>query len=160
MPDNDREEGSAVTDDWTTDEYLAIIAAEELSDALASHGVRLIHASVDEGAVDLAFKGISEAAQMLSLVFDGPQGPESLYDRATGSCVRLGYLAEKYGEGDVPEDKVVEAVDDGWVWMIHPAMQGSQAGWQVGWHTTVTIPAADAMAVTALLNQKRNGGAV
>lgn len=148
MTADDREEmKAAMSLDWTTPEYLANLAAEELGRALNARGINFSTCFGDEDGVSLGLKGIPQAEAMLTLAVPGGTVAGTLYDRATGCCVMLATLAEQYGD-DAPEELVEAAFAEGWVWIIHPDMKGHTPGW----HVTVTLPTADANAVTARLN--------
>ncbi len=151
---NDREERTIMDLDWTNPEYLANLAAEELSIALATRGIGWNSCYADEDqddtyCVSLSLSGIRAAETLLALAVPGHSGPGSLYDRATGSCLTITQMAGDAGTSDrVQADNVRNAINAGWVWMIHPDMQGHTPGW----HVSVTIPVADANTVTARLN--------
>jgi hypothetical protein len=149
--DGDREEAGSMTSDWTTPEYLANISAEELSRALDMHGIQTHNVGADEDGVTVALAGLRAAETLLTLVLDGPAGPGTLYDRATGSCVTLSNL-----DDDATDGGVARAFDAGWTWMIHPTMDGRV----VGWHVHLTLPAADADQLTGRLNELKRGYAV
>ena len=141
--------------DWTTPEYLANIAADELGSALDAHGIGFTTCFGDEdGFVSLSFDSVRGAEAMLTLAVDGTGGPGSLYDRASASCVTLSHLAQQ--GADVPDEQVEAAIKAGWVWTMHPAMLGRMTAW----HVSVDIPTADANQVTANLNTLRHGGAL
>lgn len=145
---SDREEMSSMSLDWTTPEYLANLAAEELGHALSMRGINFRTCFGDpDGLVSLSFNGMRDTETLLALAVPGPTGPGTLYDRATGGCVSLAALAESKGE-DASEDEVESILDAGWAWLIHPDMRSHV----VGWHITVVMPTADANTVTARLN--------
>jgi hypothetical protein len=140
--------------DWTTDEYLANLAAEELSAALDRHRIMFHNVAGDEdGTVSVAFVDLRDAEAMMTLAIE-QAGPGTVYDRATGSCVSLTALAATGGE--VPDEQVAACITAGWNWMVHPHMRGRR----MGWHVSVDIPTADANAMTAALNTQAHGGAV
>lgn len=148
---NDRED---LMPDWTTPEYMANIAAEELRHALTGARVGFTECfGLDDGDVSIQFKSIFHAEVMMVSAFRGPDGPGSLYDRATGSCVTLSAL-QVDEDAEVPEADIGAAFEAGWTWMIHPDMKPGHVGWHVG----LTIPAADAMQVAALVNAMLNEG--
>lgn len=129
--------------DWTNEEYLANLAADELRKALAAVGVEPhVVTGNDDGDVSIVFGSLREAETMLtlSLTSDGLKG--SFYDRAASHCRSL---AEA---GDASEDEIRRLIETGWRWTIHPAMHGRI----VGWHATLDLPYADAYQVTAALN--------
>lgn len=142
--------------EWTTDEaHWAHVAGEELALALAASGIQVIDCYGDEDGVNVAFPHLGVAEAMMTLAMSGDNIQGSLYDRATGSCVTLRALAEEH-DGDVPDELLSTAFTAGWAWVIHPHMTGRV----MGWHVSVTIPAADANQVTATLNALRVGGAL
>ena len=142
------------TPDWTTPEYLAIMAADELSKAMTSVGIGYSSCfGDDDGDVGVTFDHISDAELLLSRSMVSDETPGSLYDRASASCVSLSSLAAA-GQ-DVPDETVAEIVDAGWLWVIHPSMTGRR----MGWHVHVEMTSADAFAVVASLNTYRVGGA-
>jgi hypothetical protein len=146
-----------VTNDWTTPEYLANIGADELKGALEAHGVRAPHCGGDEDGVTVHLVDVKDAELMLSLAFEGPDGPGTLYDRAVSSCVTLTAMSAAESAGaDVSEQQVAAAFDQGWTWIMHPDMDGRR----VSWHISVTIPTDDACQVAARLNELSNGGAL
>ena len=140
-----------MTDDWTTNEYVAMITAEELSAALTATGIDVIDCFGDEDGVSVAFPNVASAEAFMTLTVRHSDTPGSLYDHATGSCVTLRHLAEQY-DGEVPDAKLTAAFAAGWTWVMHPHMNGRV----MGWHTTVTIPTLDANQVTATLNAALN----
>lgn len=148
---NDREGASGMTSDWTTPEYLANISAEELARALDMHGIQAHNVGADEDGVTVSFAGLRSAETLLTLTLEGTDQQGSLYDRATSSCVTLSNLPDDATDGDV-----ADAFASGWAWIIHPHMTGRV----MGWHVSVTLPAADADQLTARLNELKRGYAV
>jgi len=142
--------------DWTTTEYLANLAAEELHRALGRVGIRALVTSDTDGThVDVSFHGLSGAEALMTLAVPQDETRGSLYDRATSSCLTLGDVNQLPFETEEEMVTAVrDAVDAGWVWTIHPSMTGRAAGW----HAAVTIPVSDASLVTATLNTLANGG--
>ena len=138
-------------EDWTPAEYLANISADELRKALNVHGIRVHNVGADADGVTVSLADMASAEALLTLVLDGPDRPGTVYDRATGSCVTLSQLSD-----DAPEEQVTAAFDAGWVWMIHPVMDGMH----VGWHIHLTLPVNDADYVTARLNELKQGYAL
>jgi class 3 adenylate cyclase len=139
--------------DWTTDEYLANLAADELAKAINRHGIQFHGVMGDsDGTVGISFPDLRDAEALLTLTLSGTDHPGGIYDRATGSCVLLTDLASK-GD-DASDDEISRALGEGWNWMIHPHMIGRR----MGWHVSVDIPTADANALTAALNTLANVG--
>ena len=135
--------------------HWAHVAGEELALALKAAGIQVLDCFGDADGVNIAFGGLKPAEALLTIVADGQNGPGSLYDRAASSCVTLTALAHEHGD-DVPDEALAEAFRNGWDWVVHPHMQGRV----MGWHVSVTVPAADANTVTAKLNAFRLGGAL
>lgn len=153
-----------MTEDWnlfqngpTSAHDVADVAADELAKALEAHGIRHTGSDGDgdDATVTVGLASIRDAETLLSLVFEGPAGPGTMYDRATSSCVTLTQLDDDLDD-DTMSKLVGDAFENGWTWMIHPTMSGRV----VGWHTSVTIPFADVFLVTARLNELRNGRTV
>lgn len=143
--------------DFMTPEGMSQLAADELALALTGVGAKFNECyGFEDGDVSLSFPSIFHAEVMMVSAFKGPEGPGSLYDRAVGSCVTMNALRvlSAVADKEVPEDVITAAFEEGWTWMVHPDMKN--AG-HVGWHVSVTIPGADALAVAALLNATRNG---
>lgn len=146
-----------MTSDWTTPEYMANLGADELKSALSAHGIHVPHCGGDEDGVTLHLADLKDAELMMSLAFEGPAGPGTLYDRAVGSCVTLTAMSNAESAGAlVSEQAVADAFEHGWTWMMHPDMSGRR----VSWHISLTIPTDDACQVAARLNELRNGGAL
>lgn len=142
--------------DWTTAEYVVNLAAQELCESLSKLGI-LAHVSANydaDGGVAVVFASIGEAQTFMSFAVDSSDGPGSLYDRATASCLTLAQCAEEGLEAG--DTKVVAAIKAAWDWEVHPSMRGVVAEW----HVRVTIPVNDATAVVATLNTKLRGGAL
>jgi hypothetical protein len=140
--------------DWTSPEQLAVMAAEELSNAMDSVGVDFTGCfGDDDGDVSIAFGALADAEALLTLAVRSDDRSGSLYDRATASCVSLTNMSQS-GSG-VTEEQLEDAMNTGWVWVIHPAMQGKR----MGWHARVSLPSADALTMVASLNAYRIGGA-
>ncbi|ALO79409.2 hypothetical protein [Streptomyces phage phiSAJS1] len=136
-------------------EHWAHVAGEELALALKAAGIEVLDCFGDEDGVNIAFGSMPGAEALLTIVADGKQGPGSLYDRASSSCITLSQLAQEHN-GDVPDEAVAEAFRAAWDWTIHPHMRGRI----MGWHVSVTMPAYDANTITATLNALRLGGAL
>lgn len=158
MDDNrdPRKEPIMAEPDWTTDEYLSNIAADELRQALERAGVAATDVTgSDDGRVFVRFRGLpdAEAFLTLSLLQDPRHG--SLYDRASSSCATLASLHDLDDE-ERANELAEEAMAAGWTWLMHPHMRGRS----VGWHVAADMPHADANAVTATLNAMRTGGAL
>lgn len=145
-----------MTNDWTTPEELASIAAEELSDAVFRAGIRITECYGDgESKVSLSLSELRDAETLMTLVTDGSGGPGSFYDRATGSCVSVAAMAaaDTVSGREVDEDALWAVMAAGWDWSVHPHMTGLR----MGWHVTVTLPVEDANAVSAALNARVRG---
>jgi hypothetical protein len=149
-----REGNPGMTNDWTTPEYLADISADELKRALEAHGVQAPQCDGDEDGVTVHLADVRDAELMMSLVFEGTDVAGTLYDRAVCCCVTLTNMAQA-GAG-LSEMQLAEALNRGWVWVMHPEMQGRR----VGWHIVVTMLPDDACQVAARLNELRNGVAL
>jgi hypothetical protein len=142
------------TPDWTTTEYLANLAAEELGKAFTLVGIGVTHIAADEGDVIVYFDAIEDAEAMMTLAVGSDNVLGGLYDRATSSCITLGTWDAEQAE---PTQSEVEAViNAGWTWQIHPTMNGRR----MGWHVRLDLPHADANQLTANLNALRLGGLV
>lgn len=138
--------------DWTTDEYLASMAVEELGESLARHGIGFIlTAADDEHRVTVIFQGLADAEALMTLGVQGSELPGSLYDRATSGCVSMNDYANRGVEAT--EADIERLVDAGWNWLIHPAMNGRR----MGWHVHLTLPSHDAATLVANLNALRLG---
>lgn len=156
--DRDNTEGlKKLMDEFMTDGSLGDLAAEELAAALKAHGIFVHPVFADEDGVNVALGGLRDAETLLALTI-AEDGPGTLYDRATSSCVTLTKLSKDADATGVEphEWEVAAAFRAGWKWLIHPEMSGRV----VGWHITVCIPPDDAMALASRLNEIRNGGAV
>lgn len=146
--DRDRtDEGHLMTGNWT-DEDMAKVAAEELGTALRKQNIGSAEVTDDDDRVAIDFRSLAEAELMLLLLFRQPAGPNTMYDRATSGCVTVSALADRYG-ADAPAGALQAAFEAGWRWDVHPAMSDGRA---LGWHTSVTLSADDAMTAAALLN--------
>lgn len=141
------------TPDWTTPEDLAIMAADELSKAMDANGIGYSSCyGADDGDVGVSFVHISDAELLMSRSMFSDETPGSLYDRATASCVTLSALA--VAGQVIPEERIEEIIDAGWLWVVHPNMDRRR----MGWHVHVEMTSADAFAVVASLNNYRAGG--
>lgn len=141
--------------EWTSAEYLANIAAEELTNAMTQLGIGIVTSySQTDGTVAVNFQGLADAETFMTLTLTSDETPGSLYDRATASCVTL----TGYGqlENEPSREAIEDAVRAGWTWTVHPAMRGRR----MDWHVMVEIPVDDAHHLTARLNQLRLGGGV
>lgn len=141
--------------DWTNDEYLANIAADELRQALDRAGLSATDVTgTDDGRVFVRFRGLSDAEAFLALSMIQDPRHGTLYDRASSSCATLASLHDLDDE-ERANKMAEEAMEAGWTWLMHPHMRGRS----VGWHVAADMPHADANAVTAALNSLRGGGA-
>lgn len=138
---------------WTTPEYLANLAADELAQAAGHHGIELMASGHDDGQVSISFRDLRDAETLMSLGVE-EAGPDTLYDRATGGCATIMATAEAGGE--LTDEQMDAVISSGWVWDVHP----NTVVRRVGWHVSVTMSDQDANAVTANLNTLRNGGAL
>lgn len=140
--------------DWTTPLSMATLAAEELAATLAAVGLHGESYGDDDGEVCVIFASVQDAESFMILAFQSDpfnSPPGTLYDRATEGCVTMSNMAE-----DVTQDELDAALKSVWKWRVHPHLIGRR----MTWHARVYIPAADAVAVTASLNNLRNGGAL
>lgn len=142
--------------DWTNTEYLAVIAAEELSRAMGRVKVECMTFGSEFG-VNIKFPSLACAESLLALAVPEDPRPESFHDRAMSHCAALAALHDRDDitgpESDAEADRLMEA---GWTWMIHPVMRGRA----VGWHASVVMTAEDANQLTVSLNTLANGGAL
>lgn len=136
--------------DWTSDEFLANLAAEELRGALDDAGIATVTVYVgeDENRVIVVFNDIKDAETMMSIGVPVSQVPGTLYDRASGACVGVAALVET---DTADEENVANATEEAWFWNIHPHLEGRRAGW----HASVYMAVADATQVAANLNALR-----
>lgn len=143
--------------DWSTPDYLANIAADELDAAMGRAGISFRHCGPDEDGIGVSFGDLRDAETLLTLAVRGTDEASGIYDRATSGCLSLSLLADAAAHGaPEPSDDVVNGIiDTGWVWMVHPHMNGRR----MGWHVTVTMTPEDANAVTAELNRVTGGAA-
>ena len=143
------------TPEWTSTEYLAGIAADELSTAMQRVGVLFLGCGTDEGGdVTVVFHDLADAATLMTLAVISDDIPGGLYDRATSGCISLTLLADELGEPTAEQQRAI--LERSWTWTIHPAMNLRR----MGWHVSLTVPMADANQITANLNALRLGGAV
>lgn len=134
-------------EDWSTPEYLAGIAADELSSVLEALGINTFGVYLDsEGDVNVPFQDIRDAETMVSLGVPAVHEPGSMYDRASASCITIAL----FGEEGV-EENIRAAIDAGWKWTVHPYMVGCRADW----HVSVGIPLDDVHQLVATLNAVR-----
>lgn len=151
------------TEDWNTfldgqlpSDDLADLSADELFAALTAHGICVLGCDGDEGRdVIVSLDDLRGAEALMTLAFEEPAGPGTLYDRATGGCVALNALAGQY-DGESPQDAVDAAVTAGWTWVVHPHLEGRVTHW----HVSVTLPCGDANQLTARLNELKRGYAL
>lgn len=138
----------SVTDnDWSSAETLATVAAEELAAALECLGINHLGCYVaSDGDVSVAFTDIRDAETMVSLGVPSDHTSGTLYDRAAASCITL---AELGATGDPNDGDVMDAIEAGWSWTIHPNMIGRR----MDWHVSVDMSAADACLVAGHLNK-------
>lgn len=153
---DDREDLKGIDMDPLDDtQHWAHVAGEELALALDAVKLVVIDCFGDEDGVNIAFPGLAAAEAFMTLSVAVDPNPGSMYDRATSSCVSLSALAEQH-QGDVPDELLAKAFAEAWDWTVHPHMTGRV----MGWHVSVTLPAADANTITATLNANRLGGAL
>lgn len=132
--------------------FWTAVTADELGAALSCLGGPVDVWVDEDGDVAVMFRSLAQAEMMLTLAMDGDGPPGSLYDRVTEGCVSQSASPEPMS------DEAYRALRKTcWTWMIHPAMSGRR----VDWHVSVSMPPADASAVTAALNglAVRQGGA-
>lgn len=142
--------------DWTNDEYLSNIAADELQRALTRAGLSATDVTgTGEGRVFVRFRGLPDAEAFLSLALTQDPRQGTLYDRASASCGTLNAIWELDDE-ERASQLADEAMESGWTWLMHPHLRGRT----VGWHVAADMPHPDANAVTAALNSLPAGGAL
>lgn len=141
---------------WSTPEYMANMAAEELGAAMARHGIGfdnvLTTECLDAFDVHIAFASIHDAEALMTLAVGSDGTPGSLYDRATASCVALSHAVER--DADLSDEEFGVLVDSGWTWVVHPNMRGRR----MSWHVSVDIPVSDAYKLVVNLNALPLGG--
>lgn len=138
------------------------VAGEELIYAMRRNGIRAtVLEDLDDDKVTVALDGIRDAELLLTLAFDGPDAPGSMYDRATSGCVSMLESStshpHRHDASDQQVAREIDAlVDASWAWVMHPEMSSRR----VDWHIVLVLPVADTFAVTANLNTLANGGAL
>lgn len=129
------------------------LAARELARVAAPFGVNL-HATVrDSRYVSVAFRTLRDAETLLAFVV--PQdGPDSMYDRATGGCVSA---TSSFENGvSLSEEDVDRITQTAWLWDIHPDITRRNVDWHVG----AAVPTPDVIAMVAALSAASLYGAI
>lgn len=140
--------------DWTSPEYMAMLTAEELLLAMEQLDIDVINCGFGhtEREITIAFQSIRDAERVITLGVPHDAQPGSFYDRAAASCLTLMSLGAQ--DEEPTEAEVDEVIDRGWLWTIHPDLNGTR----MAWHVSVDLSAADAQQLTANLNAARLAG--
>lgn len=138
--------------EWTSEEYLGNMGADELEAAMDKLGIRTVMvAYTGDGQVSVHFGTLADAEALMTLGVGGHGGPGSLYDRATSGCLTLTEM-DRNGQ-TIDPDVVSLALMASWEWTVHPDMQVRR----MGWHAAVSMTVADANQITVNLNTLRLG---
>lgn len=134
--------------DWTTDETVANVTADELEAALGRCGINAVGCFVDgDGRVNIPFVDVKDAEALIRGAVPHNETTGSLYDRSTSGCLTFADFAAR---GEPPTDEELDlATANLWDWTVHPVMVTGC----VRWHVAVDMSVMDAAELTATLNR-------
>jgi|SRR5687768_5460446 len=136
-----------MSNEWMTPTEMAHLAAEELEEVLALHGITTHLVEAEEDRVSVIFLAMPDAEAFLTLGINADHVPGTLYDRVSSGCVTAQNVP------DISDEDAQTVREASWRWTVHPDMHGRR----VEWHVAVDIPVEDAIYVSTRLNGVRWG---